>query len=249
VVARVATGAGFGPPDLEREIGAFVASLPACPTSLGIAFPGLVGADGAITACDVLPRFVGWRPSPAITGPWRFAMINDGEAALVAEARDAGPDASVAVIVVGTGIGAAFQVDGRVLKGSRGWAGELGSIPIATGGVRTLDQLASGQAIVEKAGCDGAEVERRAAAGDPRILGIVREAGSALGLGIATVLDLLNPAVLGLGGGVLRLAGYLEAARETARAHTLPALWDACVVRPLRDGEYAAATGAAIAAT
>jgi predicted NBD/HSP70 family sugar kinase len=199
--------------------------------------------------CDVLPRFVGWRPSPAIAGPWRFAIVNDGEAALVAEARDG--ESSLAVVMVGTGIGAAFQVDGRILRGARGWAGELGSIPIATsdGTVRTLDQLASGQAIVERAGCDGAEVERRAAAGDPRIRDLLRDAGTALGLGLAAVIHLLNPSVVALGGGVLRFRGYAEAARESACAHTLPAMWAACAVREIRDGEHAVAIGAARAAS
>jgi predicted NBD/HSP70 family sugar kinase len=141
-------------------------------------------------------------------------------------------------------------VDGRVLRGARGWAGELGSVPIATGGaVRTLDQLAAGQAILEQAGCDGAELEARAAGGDARIMAIIRDAGAALGLGLAAVVHLLNPSALALGGGVLRLPGYAEAARASARAHTLGPMWEACAVRPLRDGEHAAAVGAALAAS
>jgi predicted NBD/HSP70 family sugar kinase len=248
VVSRVATGSAFGPADLEGAILAFLATLKTAPDALGIAFPGLVAEDGSVVACDVLPRLVGWRASPAVAGPWRFAILNDCEAALVAEA-DGDPRASLAVVVVGTGIGAAFQVDGRVLRGARGWAGELGSIPIAAGGgvVRTLDQMASGQAIVERAGGDGAALERLAAQ-DARIAGIVREAGTALGLGLAAVLHILNPAVVALGGGVWRLPGYAEAALASARAHTLPAMWEACAIRSLRDGEQAAALGAARAA-
>ena len=250
VVSRVPTGSAFGPADLEGAITAFVGSLPARPVALGIAVPGLVGADRTVVACDVLPRLVGWRPSRAIAGPWRFAIVNDGEAALIAEARGEDRAASVVVVMVGTGIGAAFQVDGRVLRGARGWAGELGSIPIATGGaVRTLDQLASGQAIVARAECDGAELAALAARGDARILAIVREAGAALGLGLSAVVHLLNPGLLALGGGVVRLPGYAEAAWAAGRAHTLPALWEACAMRMTRDGEQTAAIGAALAAT
>ena len=250
VVSRAPTGSAFGPDDVEGAILAFVASLPTPPDALGIAFPGLVAEDGSVVACDVLPRLVGWRPSPAVAGPWRFAVLNDCEAALVAEARAADARASIAVVVVGTGIGAAFQVDGRVLRGARGWAGELGSVPVATAGgaVRTLDQLASGQAIVERAGCDGAALEGLSARGDARITAIVREAGAALGLGLSTVVHLLNPSVVALGGGVLRLPGYADAALASGRAHTLPAMWEACEMRELRDGEQAAALGAAQAA-
>jgi glucokinase len=249
-VSRLPTGSAFGPADLEAAVAGFAASLPAPPDALGIAFPGLVDEHRTVVACDVLPRLVGWRPPRAVAGPWAFALLNDCEAALVAEGRGHDRTATLAVVVVGTGIGAAFQVDGRVLRGAAGWAGELGSIPIATGdAVRTLDQLASGQAIVERAGCDAAELERRAAGGDARIAEIIRDAGTALGLGLATVVHMLNPSALALGGGVLRLPGYSEAARVSARAHTLGPMWDACVVRPLRDGEHAAALGAALAAS
>ena len=249
-VSRLPTGSAFGPAELEAAVAGFVASLPAPPSALGIAFPGLVHADRSVAACDVLPRLVGWRPPRAIAGPWPFAIVNDCEAALIAEARDHDRATTLAVVVVGTGIGAAFQVDGRVLRGARGWAGELGSIPIATGAaVRTLDQLASGQAILGQAGCDGAELEARAAQGDSRILAIVRDAGAALGLGLAAVIHLLNPSALALGGGVLRLPGYTEAARESARAHTLRPMWETCALGSLRDGEHAAAVGAALAAS
>jgi len=249
-VSRLPTGGAFGPAELEAAVVGFVSSLPAPPTALGIAFPGLVDADRGVVACDVLPRLVGWRPPRAIAGPWAFAILNDCEAALVAEARDHPRAATLAVVVVGTGIGAAFQVDGRVLRGASGWAGELGSVPIATGDtVRTLDQLASGQAILERTGCDGAELEARAARGDARTMAVIRDAGGALGLGLAAVIHLLNPSALALGGGVLRLPGYAEAARASGRAHTLGAMWEACDVRALRDGEHAAAVGAALAAS
>ena len=73
-------------------------------------------------------------------------MVNDAAAALVEECHDAPAGATAAVVMVGTGIGAALLVNGQPFGGARGWAGELGSIPIATAsdGVRTLDQLASG---------------------------------------------------------------------------------------------------------
>lgn len=248
-VSRLPTGTAFGPADLEAAVAGFVASLPAPPKALGIAFPGLVDADGTVVACDVLPGLVGWRAPRTVAGPWSFAIVNDCEAVLIAEARELDPGTTLAVVVVGTGIGAAFQVDGQVLRGAKGWAGELGSIPIASGGaVRTLDQLASGQAILEQACCGAAELEGLAARGDARILGILRDAGAALGLGLAAVVQLMNRSVLALGGGVLRLPGYSDAARESARAHTLRPMWEACAVRTLRDGEHAAAMGAALAA-
>jgi predicted NBD/HSP70 family sugar kinase len=245
VTARVPTGAGFGPADLENAIGAFLSGLPALPPALGIAFPGLVDGGGAVVACDLLPKFVGWRPPPAL----RAVMVNDADAALFAEAAHHPAEAALAVVVAGTGIGAAFRIGGERMGGAHGWAGELGSVPIAAGGtVRTLDALASGQAVVERAGGDFASLVERARDGAPEATTLVREAGAALGLGLAAVIHLLDPSVLAVGGGALALPGYLEAALASARAHTLPAMWAACAVGPLADGEHAAALGAALAA-
>jgi predicted NBD/HSP70 family sugar kinase len=244
VTARLATGPGFSPADLEAALASFVSGLPAAPPAVGIAFPGLVDG-GVVVACDLLPRFVGWRPAPEANA----VMINDAEAALVAEARGHPASAALAVVIVGTGIGAAFRLDGRRVRGGHGWAGELGSIPLATGGaVRTLDALASGQAVLERAGCGFSALVERVRAGDPDARALVRDAGGALGLGLAAVIHLVDPSVIAVGGGALGLPGYLDAALASAKAHTLPAMWAACAVAPLADGEHAAALGAALEA-
>ena len=241
-LVRVPTGGGFGPAELEAAVDGFRDTLPAA-DGLGVAFPGLVDAGGTVVACDVLPRFVGWRPAEGV------AILNDCEAALRAEARAHPDKAALAVIVAGTGIGAAFRVDGRILRGGHGWAGELGSVPIAGGeSPRTLDALASGAAILARAGGTYAALESRLAGGDGAAAAIVRDAGTAFGLGLAAVIHLLDPDVLALGGGVLALEGYLESALLSARAATLPAMWAACAVGRLQDGELAAARGAALAA-
>jgi len=246
LVSRVETGAAFGPAELEAAMAAFVSRLPAPPSSIGLSFPGLVDADRRVLACDVLPRFVGWSIPPGLAQ----AVVNDGDAALLAESRHHPPATTLAVVVVGTGIGAAFQGAGGRIVGAHGWAGELGSIPLSTSaGVRTLDALASGQALLERAGCGFDALRERARAGEPGATGLVREAGAALGLGIATVIHVLDPAVVAVGGGVLALPGYLDAALASARASTLPAMWAACSVSPLRDGEQAAAVGAALHAS
>jgi len=142
-------------------------------------------------------------------------------------------------------------VHGRPLGGANGWAGELGSIPIATAadGVRTLDQLASGQALVTRLGTDGAAVRARALAGDAAARTAVEEAGTALGLGLAALIDIVNPALVSIGGGLSELPGYLDAALASAERQTLPDLWRACRVRPVRAGELVAALGAARSAS
>jgi glucokinase len=250
IVARVPTGGSFDGRALEGAIEEFLDQLPRPPSAIGIAIPGLVGSEPSVVACDVIPGVVGWRPPATLTSGVRFAMVNDAAAAMVEEFHDAPSDVTAAVVMAGTGIGAAMLVNGRPFGGANGWAGELGSIPIVTGGhgVRTLDQLASGEAIVKRLGVEGAVVRRHAEAGDRDTLQAIREAGDALGLGLAAFIDIVNPAIVAIGGGLADLPGYLDAALATAARRTLPDLWRACEVRKVRAGELVAALGAARAA-
>lgn len=250
IVERVPTGPSFDGAALEAAIARFVGGLRHRPAALGLAIPGLVGPEPSVVACDVIPGIVGWRPPKTLTAGMRFAMINDAAAALVEECHDAPADVTAAVVMCGTGIGAAMLAGGRPFGGANGWAGELGSIPIATSadGVRTLDQLASGEALVKSMGVDGARLRAQAAAGDEATLAAIREAGAALGLGLAALIDIVNPAQVSVGGGVIDLPGYLDAALAAAQRHTLPDLWRACEVRKVRTGELVAALGAARAA-
>jgi predicted NBD/HSP70 family sugar kinase len=246
LVHRLPTGIDFTARALEEAALGFIRSLEAPPVLVGVAVPGLVGADGRVVACDTLPGLVGWSGASALAAagcPVR--VINDADAALAEEGQDLPHDATAGVVMVGTGIGAAFVVGGRRLRGTSGWAGELGSIPLTAGQtVKTLDELASGAALLKDCGVSAEALRARAAAGDRGILESVRAAGRALGLGLATVIDVLNPSVLALGGGVLDYPGYLEAAEEAARRHSLPDLWRACALRRVRSGELVAALGA-----
>jgi predicted NBD/HSP70 family sugar kinase len=246
VVERVPTGIAFSGAALESAIRRFLDAHGDAASAVGLAIPGLVASGPVVQACDVLPGIVGWRPPASLTA-MRFAMVNDAAAALAEECHDAPAGVTAAVVVVGTGIGAAMLVHGRPFGGANGWAGELGSVPIESGpdGVRTLDQLASGQALVTRLGMDGASVRARVEAGDDSARRAVQEVGAALGLGLAVLIDLLNPALVSIGGGLTEMPGYLDAALASAERHTLPDLWRACRVRKVRAGELVAALGAA----
>ena len=243
-VNRVPTGPAFTGRHLDAEIDGFLSSLAAAPLGAGVAVPGLVGEDGSVKACDVLPLLVGWR-GETLARLCPVRLFNDVEAASLEELHDLPAGTTAAVVMSGTGIGAAFVADGRPLRGARGWAGELGSIPlVGPEGVTTLDQLASGAAILKRVGGGAASVLSRAAAREPAVLQALRVAGEALGVGLATVIDLFNPAVVAVGGGTLELPGYFDAALESARRHAMPELWRVCELRRVREGEMAAALGA-----
>lgn len=248
-VDRVPTGQAFTGRHLDAEIERFVNGLGGAPLGAGVAIPGLVGRDGSVAACDVLPLLVGWR-GETLGRLCPVKLVNDAEAAALEDLHGLPADATAAVVMAGTGIGAAFVVDGRPLRGARGWAGELGSIPlVGPDGAATLDQLASGAAIIKRLGGGAAGVLSRAAARDPAVLKAIAVGGEALGLGLATVIDIFNPSVVAVGGGALELPGYLDAALESAARHSMPELWKACEVRRVREGELTAALGALRAIT
>ncbi|MFC7983249.1 ROK family protein [Streptomyces sp. NPDC057336] len=132
------------------------------------------------------------------------------------------------------GIGAAVVVDGRLLRGTRGFAGELGHVPVrpdgpecACGGRGCLEQYAGEKAVLRAAGLEPGEdrvgmLAERAAEGDEAVRRALREAGTALGIALTGAVNLLDPEGVVLGGALAGLAPWLlpslndELARRTA---------------------------------
>lgn len=249
-VARHPTGPGADAALIEDLLRAQLRDWDSAPSALGIAVPGLVDRAGRVAQSAVLPGLDGWDPRAALRDVCdRIAVLNDAEAALVAEAQDLPPEATVALVMAGTAIGAAFRVDGRPLRGASGWAGELGFWPVRAGGeTLRLDELAGGRHIAASLGIDGAQLAELARRGDPRALGAVRAGGEALGLALAGVVNLFNPQRLVLGGGSLELPGYEAAARAALERAALPRLLADCAVRRAGGGAEVVACGALLAA-
>lgn len=240
------TGPEFSPAELEERLRRFIAGFALHPSAIGIASPGLIDLEGRITVCDVLPRFAGWNPRVSLADLGAHIVVaNDVKAALAEEMHDAAPGETVGVVMAGTAVGAAFIAEGRPLLGVSGWAGELGHVPIAMGAsVRRLDQLAGGSFIAKGLGVSGAELARIAGEGDPTALEAIRQGGFALGLGLATAINLLNPSRLSVGGGALSLPGYWEAAIDSASRHAIKEMFDECRLARVRAGARVAALGA-----
>jgi predicted NBD/HSP70 family sugar kinase len=245
--ARISTDTNFSPADLELSIRTFIDALEQKPQGIGIAIPGLVDSSGEILACDVLPQMEGWLPHKRLADlQCPIAVINDVNAAAIEEFHDAPPGLTAGIIMVGTAIGASFVVDGKPLMGAGGWAGELGYIPLASGGeIKRLDELAGGGAIANQLGVNGADLAALAQAGDDIALQAIQAGGKALGWGLATIINLFNPAKIAIGGGTISLPGYWDNAIETAKDFSLPTLWDYCHLTKVRSGKDVVALGAA----
>jgi glucokinase len=151
----------------------------------------------------------------------RVQVDNDANCAALAEARvGAARGARVAVtLTLGTGIGCGIVIGDRVVHGAFGGAGEAGHLPLGSGehpcrcGVTNCvepEASASGLLRIARAAglevADAAGVFAAAARGDAVAVRLVDRMADRLGAVIAVVVNLLNPDVVTIGGGV-SLAG------------------------------------------
>ena len=141
---------------------------------------------------------------------------NDANLAALAETRvGAARGANVALMVtLGTGIGCGIVVDGRVVHGAFGGAGELGHLPIGDGRVacrcgvaRCVEPEASASGLVRAARerglevVDAGEVFAAAGHGDAVATELVDRMADRLGAVLAIAIHVLNPEVVVVGGG------------------------------------------------
>lgn len=242
---KIATGLNFSGVDADMAIASFLEELPASPSSIGIAIPGLVDQTGKVISSDVLPQLNGWLPSVKQDSVCPVCVLNDAHAGLIEAKHEVSSAGDVALIIVGTAIGASFWVNQQFLQGAQGWAGELGAIPIITAeGSTNLDLLAGGAAILQRLGVDAQQLATLIEQEDTVALEVIKEAGRWLGIGIATVIHLFNPQVLVLAGGTLNWHGYLEAALSSAQQHCIPELWQGCRIHVSVHGGLLVALGA-----
>ncbi len=161
----------------------------------------------------------------------RASVFNVTEAAAVAEARlgSAQGLGSYVWVYVGTGIGSAICADGQVFRGQSGFAGEIGFCRMSADGP-ILEEIASGRAILQSAiaaggagpGATLSEVLTRAEEGEPLCLEVVERAGSALGLTLAHLVNITNPELVVLGGGVAEQSSvFVAAANEAVKQQAL----------------------------
>ena len=201
--------------------------------AIGVAAAGFVDERGErVVFAPHLP----WRDEDVrsrLAERWGIPVVldNDANCTAVAEATYgvAGGDGTSVVVTMGTGIGGALLVDGRVLRGRNGMAGEFGHMqvvpdgqPCQCGARGCWEQYASGNALVRYARAQvGLEpsVLTEACGGDPdRLTGpmvtdaaadgdlVARHAfgsvGHWLGVGLANLVAALDPHRIVVGGGV-----------------------------------------------
>lgn len=162
-------------------------------------------------------------------------------------------------IMLGTGVGGAIAVDGRIFTGLRGAAGEIGHTPgyseiVCTCGQRGhLETLASGRSIALRYGERSAEettvsavdVAERARAGDQHAIATFDAAGHAIAIAIATAVNVLDVQDVVIGGGVRGAWDLLEPPITRTLSENQPVSGYPLVVVPSALGGRSVALGAA----
>ena len=221
---------------------------------VGVGMAGLVTTDGEVRygpniGVRDLPLAAALRGS--VGG--RVVVANDASVAALGEQRS-GAGAGVQDLILatlGTGVGGGLVVGGRLITGASGFAGELGHVVVAEhgrpcpcGNRGCVEAYASGSAIGALARdrlvdphtvsslrdlehVAGPEVTAAARAGDRVAREVLEEAGSWLGVALASLVNVLDPHLILLGGGAAEAAApwMLEPTRRTMAAHLVGSAW------------------------
>ncbi|MGW1619900.1 ROK family protein [Streptomyces sp. NPDC002172] len=226
------------------------------PAGLAVAVPGLVARDGHTV---VHAPNLDWHDTDLATLlPADLPPTVDNEANFGALAElwlgDATPSDFLHVSAE-IGIGAAVVVDGQLLRGKRGFAGELGHVPVhpdgprcACGGRGCLEQYAGEEALLRAAGLESREdavglLAQRAGADHEGVRRALRDAGTALGIALTGAVNLLDPESVVLGGALAGLAPWLLPSLEAELADRTTG--PACPVSVSRLGSEGPLLGAA----
>ena len=229
--------------------------------TVGIGVPGLY--DPATGRTRFLVNVPGpWDGQP-VAGPVGDALglptilINDARAFGLAELRlGAGRGASTMIgFTLGTGVGGVVAVDGQVIQGHDGTAGELGHQTIepdgpwcGCGNRGCVEAFARADQIAALCGTATAEeAVTRARAGDTRAIDGLAQVGRYLGIGIANMIAVLTPDRVVLGGGVSAAGDLLlDPIRQELRRRVRTTALDEVELVTAELGTWAGAIGAAV---
>jgi predicted NBD/HSP70 family sugar kinase len=236
-----------GPSTTLDRIAAAMAGLlessdvtPADLCGTGISLPGPIDpVSGRPSQPPILP---GWDGYPVaehlqgVLGDGPVHTANDADAAAMGEYAAAFPRTrSLCLVKVSTGIGTGIVIDGRSYTGADGGAGDIGHVRVSPrsdalcqcGGHGCLAAVASGRAVARELtglgfrASSGHEVRDLLRAGNADAARLTQAAGRRIGEVMATVVCLLNPEVV-LIGGALASAPLLAGIRETLYRLSLP---------------------------
>lgn len=222
------------------------------PGGIGLGIAGFVGLDGVAVAAPNTKDLEGVDLAALLTERHGIPVRVNNDANCVAIAAVDGRDVEggLVAVTIGTGIGGGLVLDGGLLRGHHGFAGEPGHMvvdpngpPCPCGGTGCWERFASGtglawlatravergaaRSVVAAAGSvesiTGKTVTDLVVAGDPEAMAVFDEFVFYLALGTANLIMLLDPARVVLGGGLTALGDRLVVPLRRCLAERFPA--------------------------
>ncbi|MBD2359732.1 ROK family protein [Anabaena minutissima FACHB-250] len=226
--------------------------------AIGVGTPGPADATGRIAQIAI--NLPGWQNIPL--ADWLEAKIgkptiieNDANCAGVAEAwLGAGRQFdNFILLTLGTGVGGAIILNGNLFVGHQGAAGELGLITLQpdgpmckSGNQGSLEQYTSVKAIRRLTGKEPAELGMLAQSGDVKALAFWDEYGRYLGIGLTSLIYVLTPKAIILGGGVsASFEFFLPSLKAEIAQRVMPTSRAGLQILPAQLGNSAGMVGAA----
>ncbi|GAB2972704.1 ROK family protein [Nocardioides montaniterrae] len=231
---------------------------------VGLSLPGTV--DPATATCVSAPVLRGWdgvalAPYFADLDPAVVHVENDVKALALSEVHGhLRQHADLVVLKASTGLGCAVFADGRLVRGAKGAAGEIGHTRSAAaegrvcrcGEIGCVEAVAGGWAMVQDSAADGVELAHvrdlvaRALDGDAPARRRIRESGRRVGEVMAGVVNLLNPGAIVVGGDVAAAYDvFVAGLRETLYAGAAAGASNDLLILPSTHGADAALVGCA----
>ena len=259
VVSTFATDQGW-PARVKERIAELEAAHHARAETVGIAAPGI--ADPSARSIwwmqGRLDQVQGLDWTQELARPQRVPVLNDAQAALLGEVWRGAAQGKhdVVMLTLGTGVGGAAMVDGNLLKGHLGRAGHLGHIcvdvdgkPDIVGTPGSLEEAVGDCTMAQRSGGKFQHtllLVARHIEGDERATQLWLRTVHALACGIISLVNVLDPEVVILGGGIA-LAGpalFDPLEKELDKMEWRPHGRRVSIL-PAQLGEYAGAYGAA----
>ena len=238
---------------------------------IGLGIPAPITRTGQFGSPTLLPEWAGIDPGPALASRLDGVPVlvdNDANLGALGEYLFGGfrrehriaESYEMVYVKVATGIGAGIIRNGQIWRGAGGTAAELGHTTLdynnpercLCGNLGCLELYAGGEALLKKARAgwpelvDTLDLVDRALAGDPYCISVIKEAGDHIGTALGTLVNLISPHRIVIGGEVSDSGAILlDPISERIRRTAMPPAANAVSISEARLKKWSSAWGAA----
>lgn len=222
---------------------------------IGVSVPAPVDAEtGYVVHPTTIPE---WKPDAvvsSVSSQWQVPVVVENDARAGALGECTTDNETTVYVKVATGIGCGIVVDGSILRGAHGAAGDIGHIHVASDGPLCrcgrhgcLATFSSGSSLLDRLNRQGMtsldEIARAAEQGQPDVEAQLLSAADVLGRALAATVTTVNPNRLVLGGTIGTIPHFAERVRSRVLQDVVERIAEGLVVVAGATGDHAAVDG------